>query len=122
MKFAQRTFLIAGIYGLVITLPLYFIFDQFSRDYPPPVGQPIFYFGLLGLIVAWQVAFLIISRDPVRHRPLMIAAMLEKFIFAVTALALFSAGQLPSPSAVTATIDLLLGVLFVVAYLRTPVR
>ena len=34
MKFAKRSFLVAGIYGLVLLLPQYFMEEKNSRDFP----------------------------------------------------------------------------------------
>ena len=64
MKFAKWTYLIAGIYGLLILLPQYFLEVQNGIDYPPPINHPEYYYGFIGIAVAWQIAFLIISRDP----------------------------------------------------------
>jgi len=40
MTFARRLFLIAGIYGLIVLLPLYFLEEKTGRDYPPPITHP----------------------------------------------------------------------------------
>jgi hypothetical protein len=37
MKFARRIFLIAGVYGLVVLLPMYFLEEKNGRDFPPPI-------------------------------------------------------------------------------------
>ena len=70
MIFARRVFLIAGIYGLLVLLPLYFMEARIGRDQPPAITHPEYFYGFLGVAVSWQVAFLVISRDPVRFRPL----------------------------------------------------
>lgn len=69
--------------------------------------------------LAWQVAFLIIGRDPVRFRPLMIAAMIEKFGYVSVLSALWARGALPFAQASVCGPDLLLGWLFVVAFVKT---
>ena len=81
MIFARRVFLIAGIYGLLVLLPLYFLEARIGRDQPPAITHPEYFYGFLGVAVSWQVAFLVISRDPVRFRPLMVPAVLEKATF-----------------------------------------
>ena len=43
MQFARRVFLLAGIYGLFVLLPQYFLEDRTGRDYPPPITHPDFY-------------------------------------------------------------------------------
>ena len=119
MIFARRTFLIAGIYGLLALLPMYFLEGRIGRDAPPPITHPEFFYGFLGVAVAWQVAFLVIARDPVRFRPLMLPAVLEKASFGLPAIALWLGGRLAAPMLAAGLIDLALGILFVVAFLRT---
>ena len=83
MRFAKVVFLVAGIYGLIVLLPLYFMEEQTGRDYPPPITHPEYYYGFTGVAVAWQLAFLVMSREPVRYRPLMIPAIVEKASFGI---------------------------------------
>ena len=46
MKFAKFAFWLAGIWGLVIIPPLYFMFDLIGRKDPPPITHPSFYYRL----------------------------------------------------------------------------
>lgn len=119
MIFAKRVFLIAGMYGLVVLLPQYFMEEKTGRDFPPPVTHPEYFYGFIGVAVAWQLVFLIISRDPVRYRPIMLAAIVEKASFGIAAFALYLAGRLGVRMLGAGIIDLVLGTLFAVAYLRT---
>jgi hypothetical protein len=122
MKFAKIVFWIAGLWGLLVFIPLYFMFDLISRKDPPPITHPGFYYGFVGLGLAWQVAFLFIATDPVRYRPLMIPSMLEKFSFGAAVVVLVLQARMHPSDMVFACTDLLLGVLFVIAYLKTPPR
>jgi hypothetical protein len=122
MKFAKIVFRIAGIWGLLIITPLYFIFDLIGKKDPPPITHPAFYYGFVGVALVWQVAFLIISANPVRFRPLMIAAILEKLAYSIPLLILISQKRTSPNDLAFAGIDLLLCFLFLVAYLRTPLR
>ena len=79
--FARRVFLGAGIYGLIVLLPQYFMEGRFSRDFPPALTHPEHFYGFLGVAVAWQCAFLLIARDVERFRPFMLPAMVEKVSF-----------------------------------------
>ena len=119
MKFAKIVFLVAGVYGLIVMLPLYFMEAQTGRDYPPPITHPEYYYGFIGLAVVWQIVFLIISRDPVRYRPLMIVAILEKACFAIPAVILLLQHRIPRLIFGFAMVDAFLGVLFLIAYLKT---
>jgi hypothetical protein len=120
MKFAKIVFRVAGIWGFLIITPLYFIFDVIGKKDPPPVTHPAFYYGFVGVALVWQFAFLIIASDPVRFRPLMIAAILEKLVYAIPLIILVSQKRMHPNDLVFAGIDLFLCVLFVMAYLRTP--
>jgi hypothetical protein len=122
MKFAKRLFLVAGVYGLLVLLPQYFLEAKTGRDFPPPVTHPEYYYGFIGVALAWQVLFLIISRDPVRYRAMMLASVLEKATFGVAAVILFLLGRVSSLMLGFGIIDLILGALFVVAYVKTQAR
>jgi hypothetical protein len=122
MRFARNVFYIAGIWGLLIVTPLYFMYDTIGREYPPPITHPDFYYGFIGVTLAWQVAFLIIGSDPVRFRLLMIAAVLEKFSYMATLSTLYVQGRLQFGQFAVVSPDAILGVLFAVAFLKTPVQ
>jgi hypothetical protein len=123
MRFPRVVFTIAGIWGVLIMTPLYFTFDAIGRAYPPPITHPDLYYGFVGVTLAWQVAFLVIASDPVRHRTFMLVAILEKFLYVGTMIALYLRGQLlPAQAAAIIVPDALLGVLFVVAFFNTRGR
>lgn len=116
MKFAKWVYLLAGIYGLLALLPQYFLEAKNGVDFPPPINHPEYYYGFIGVAVAWQIGFLIIAREPQRYRPLMIAAVIEKFSYGLATLALYRQGRLAGLILVTGLIDLTLGTLFAIAY------
>lgn len=125
MRFAQRVFLIAGLFGLLAILPMYFMEQRINIDYGPALTHPEFYYGFVGVVVAFQVAFLIIATDPQRYRPMMIAAMLEKFsfVFAIAGIYLGGRGEeMISTMPIAATFDGILGVLFIIAWVKTRER
>lgn len=119
MLFAKRLYLIAGIYGLIVLLPQYFLEEAQGRDFPPAITHPEYYYGFIGVALAWQLAFLVLARDPVRYRALMIPAIAEKVGFGLTAVVLFLNGRLSMQMLGAGLIDLLLGALFAVALVRT---
>ena len=122
MKLAKMIFLVAGIYGLVVLLPMYFLEAQTGRDYPPPITHPEYYYGFIGVGVAWQLAFLVISRDPVRYRPLMLPAIVEKASFGIAVAVLFLQHRVSGFILGGAMLDSVLGVLFIVAWVATSGR
>lgn len=119
MRFAKTVFTIAGIWGVLVLLPLYFLVDITGKPWPPPLDYPHFFYGFIGVALAWQLAFLIIGRNPERYRPMMIPAMLEKFGHVATVATLHARGAISFDAAMTASPDLLLGALFVIAFIKT---
>jgi hypothetical protein len=120
MRFSKVVFLIAGIYVLIVLLSQYFLESKIVRDSPPPITHPEFYYGFLGVALAWQVLFLVLARDPERYRPMMIPAILEKIGFPIAIVVLFLQNRVSRLMFAPAGIDLILGVLFVAAYVKTP--
>jgi hypothetical protein len=119
MRFAKVVYWVAGIWGVLVITPLYFMFDLIGRNDPPAITHPGFYYGFAGLALAWQIAFLAIARDPVRLRPMMIPSMVEKFSYGIAVLTLVMQRRMHKSDLVFAGTDLLLGVLFVAAYVGT---
>ena len=119
MRFAKNVFLIAGLWGVITLTPLYFAFDWIGQQDPPGITHPDFYFGFIGLALAWQAAFFVIATNPVRFRPIMLAAILEKFGYLLTIAALSAQGRLHGGQLAFAAPDLILGSLFIAAYLKT---
>ena len=119
MRFAKNVFRIAGVWGVAILTPMYFMFDWIGSQYPPAIGHPDFYYGFIGLALACQSVFLVIASDPVRYRPMMVAAILEKFVYVITLSALYAQGLLQAGQLAAAVPDFVLGTLFIAAFLRT---
>jgi len=116
ISFARRLFFWAAIYGIAVLAPQYLLEGELGRQYPPPVTHPELYYGFVGVALAWQLAFLVISRDVVKYRLLMLPAAVEKLVFPGAVYPLWAAGRAAPPSVFFASIDLVLGVLFVVAW------
>lgn len=119
VRFARRVFLFAGIYGLIVIVPLYFSESNIAKQFPPAITHPEYFYGFLGVTLSFQVLFIILSTDPVRYRPMMIPAMLEKFTYGAAAFILFTQQRIPRLVFGFATFDMILGLLFLLAYWRT---
>jgi len=119
IKFAKVVFWVAGIYGVIVITPLYFLFDRIGEVDPPLITHPAFYYGFVGVALAWQLAFLVIATDPVRFRLVMLPAIFEKVSAGGAIVVLVLQGRTDPTDLVFAIIDLLLGVLFVAAFLKT---
>jgi len=119
MKFAKTVFLIAGIWGILVITPLYFMFNVISRNDPPPITHPGFFYGFASAALAWQIAFVFIARDPVRFRPLMIPSIFEKMSYGLAVVILVLQGRMHRSDVVFGLVDLLLGAMFVLCYIKT---
>lgn len=122
MRFARIVFWIAGIWGLLVITPLYFMFDLIGRKDPPPITHPGFFYGFVGGALAWQIAFLFIAKDPVRYRPLIIPSIIEKISYGAAVVALVSQGRMRASDLTFGGTDLLFAILFAVAYFKTRIR
>ena len=109
MKFAKVVFWIAGGLGIPAAISMYFN------------PGPYYYYASIGPIIAWQFVFLLIGTNPARFRLIMLPAVLEKLIWLCTLVYFHLQGQLTAKE-LTANIAIhgTLGVLFAIAYARTP--
>jgi hypothetical protein len=119
MKFARIVFWIAAIWGVLILTPLYFMFDLIGRQDPPPITHPAFYYGFVSVGLAFQVVFIVIARDPVLLRPMMIPSVLEKLGYGATLIVLYLQNRLHAQDLALGGVDLLLGALFLAAFFKT---
>ena len=115
MRFGKIVFLVAGIWGILVLAPLYFLFDLIGRQDPPPITHPAFFYGFVGVALAWQLAFFIIATDPSRYRSIMIPSIFEKFSYGIAVVVLVFQQRMRATDLVFGGADLLLGFLFVVA-------
>ena len=78
--------------------------------------------GFVGVALVWQFAFIVIARDPVRFRLMMLPSVFVKFSYAAALIALYLQHRLHASDLTFGAVDLLLGFLFLVAFLRTPAQ
>ena len=119
MKFAKIVFWIAGIWGVLILTPLYFMYDLIGRQDPPPITHPGFYYGFVTVGLAFQIVFFVIARDPVRLRPIIIPSVIEKFAGGSSFVVLYLQHRSTPGDLAVGCIDLLFGILFLVAFFKT---
>jgi hypothetical protein len=93
------------------------MFNVIGREDPPATTHPGFYYGFISVGLAWQVAFLVIARDPVRFRLMMIPAVIEKFGYGASLMALHL--QAASVGLSVSGVDVLFGVLFLFAFFQS---
>ena len=122
MKFTRWVFNIAGAYGVISVAPLYFMEQAISRQNPPPITHPMFFYGFVGVTLAWQLLFFAIARQPMQLRSVIPFAVFEKLSFGIGAMVLHSQGRLDHGDLWFGGIDLALAVLFLVALQRIRVE
>jgi hypothetical protein len=122
MRFARAVFLIAGVYGLAVMVPLYFMEARIGREMPPAITHPEYFYGFAGVTLAWQLLFLVLSSDPLRYRPMMLPAIVEKVTYVVALAVLALQHRIPSIILIFGFLDGMLAVLFVSSYVVTRVR
>ena len=119
MRFARWVFAAAGVYGLIVLAPFLFL-ERTVAAPAPELAHPEYFYGFLFVGLAWQVLFLLIARDPGRLRPAMMVAVLEKLPFGVAVPVLWMQGRVQAPVVAFSSLDLVWGMLFAIAWLRTP--
>lgn len=116
----SKIFKFAFIYGLIALIPQYFMENKTGMDYPPPITHPEYFYGFIGVALAWQFVFLLISKDPKRYKPIILPALLEKFSFGIACIVLYLQARLNSLMLVAGIIDLILMILFFISYKKIP--
>jgi len=119
VKFAKVVFRVAGIYGLLILAPIYFMERKIGRDTPPAITHPEYFYGFLAAGLAWQVLFLVLSSDPVRYRAMILPSVLEKISYGIALIVLFSQHRLPLSVLAVGSVDWIFAFLFLAAYFTT---
>jgi hypothetical protein len=119
VKFARVVFIAAGVWGIAVLTPFYWLVDVTGRHYATPMEYPHFFYGFLDVAMAWQFAFLVIGTSPARYRPLMIPSMIEKFSYVVTLVWLYAGARISAQDLQAAVPDFILGILFITAFVKT---
>jgi hypothetical protein len=119
MKPAKWLFIIAGIFGLIVTIPLLFAEKTIEQMMPPAVNHPEFFYGFVVLNICWQILYLFLATDPVRYRPMMIPAFLAKGSGTVALTWLYLLGRVSSQWIAIGAVDGIFAVLFLVAFWAT---
>ncbi|UCG28470.1 MAG: hypothetical protein JSV24_03670 [Bacteroidales bacterium] len=114
MKRAKWIFLTAGIFGLILTIPLVFAEKVIS------VQEPEFYYGFVFLNICLQIIYVIISTSPIRYRPIMIPAFLAKATGSAALTLLYFIGRISFQWIIIGAVDGIFAVLFLIGYYSTP--
>ena len=69
--------------------------------------------------LAWQIVFLIIARDPLRFRPMMIPSVLEKASYGAALVVLLRQHRISVSSFELGMADVIFAVLFIISFVKT---
>jgi len=117
MKVVRIIFALAAAWGFLALIPGLFGEAGFNAAMPPAITHPEFYYGFYGVALVFQLIFVMIALDPLRYRPLIGIAILEKLAFFVPGMWLHSAGRLAEGGIYFgAMIDGVLALLFALAW------
>lgn len=119
MKIARWTFRTAGVFGLIVMVPMLFIEPLIEQIMPPAVAHPEFFYGFVILNICWQILYLFIAKDPIRFRPIMIPAFLAKASGPVALMWLYLQGRISSQWVTTSIMDGAFAILFLVSFWAT---
>jgi hypothetical protein len=122
IRAARRVFRIAGIYGLVVLLPMFFMEGRVAAAMPPAFTHPEYYYGFLGAAATMQLVYLTIATDPVRYTPLMPIAVLAKLNFVAAMAILFAIGRLAPVALGLPAVDLVIGLACAWCWMRLRPR
>lgn len=119
MTFAKWVFTIGGVWGVLVIGPLFFVEGLMADATGKPFSHPDIYYGFAASTFAWQLGYLVIGRNPAAYRPFMLLGALGKVIYFAATWTLFLQGRIVITVPVVASPDILLAVLFVVAWFKT---
>jgi hypothetical protein len=119
MRFAKTVFLIAGIYGVLILTPIYFMEARIGQETPPAITHPEYFYGFLGTALAWQFLFLVLSKDPLRYRAMILPSVLEKASYGIGLIILFVQHRLALSVLTIGSVDWIFAALFIAAHVKT---
>ena len=122
MKFAKYAFLISGIIGILVLVPQYFLIEKNGADFPPAITHSEYYYGFTGVALAFQIVFIIISTDPLRYRPLMLASVAEKLAWIIPVTVLYSQNRVSDNIFAAGLLDAAFGTLFLISWFLTRKR
>ncbi len=117
MRFARWVFRLAGLYGIVLLTPFYFLERQIGAA-TVPIAHPEYFYGFIGTALSAKILFLIVSTDPVRFRPAMVACMIEKLAFGIPVWIFWSMSRVGLDVVSLGTVDLIWAALFTIVYVR----
>jgi len=119
VRFAKIVFLIAGIYGFLVLTPIYFLENSIGRQTPPPITHPEYFYGFIGVSLAWQFVFLVISSDPEKYRAMVLPSIAEKTSYGIALVVLYFQQRIAASTLLVGSGDWVFAFLFLAVYFKT---
>lgn len=116
MKLAKWVFRTAGIFGLIVMVPLLFAMKLIDQIMPPAVNHPEFFYGFVILNICWQILYLFLSKDPIRFRPMMIPSFFAKASAPIALMWLYIQDRISNQWVAAAILDGVFAILFLVSF------
>lgn len=116
IKFASNFYKFSGIYGILVLFPQYFMETKNGIDFPPVINHPEYYYGFIGVALAWQILFFILATDPLKYRLMMLPTMLEKASWGFACIVLYLQNKLHFLMLIAGFIDLFLMIGFIISF------
>jgi hypothetical protein len=117
MRLARWVFRVAGIYGIVLLTPFYFLEKQIGAA-TVAIDHPEYFYGFVGTALSAQILFLTVSMDPLRFRPAMVACVIEKLAFGIPVWMLWSMSRVGMDVVSLGSVDLVWAALFTIVDFR----
>ena len=92
---------------------------RIGRESPPAITHPEYFYGFLGLGLSWQILFLVLSRDPLPYRAMILPSVLEKVSYGTALVILFAQHRLLLSVLTISSVDWIFAALFIAAYVAT---
>jgi hypothetical protein len=118
MRFAKAVFWLAGVSGVLLVAPAYFLERWAGEIDPPPVNHSVYFYGFVGIVLVFQLLYVLIATDPIRYRPVMLLGALGKSSFAIAVAVLYFTQGIVLIWIGLAAMDATLVVLFLIAFAR----
>lgn len=116
---ARIIFRIAGIWGVLVLTPMFFLLDFVNLQSPPAITHTEYYYGFAAIALVFQVVFFIISSDPARFRPMMIPSFFEKLSYTTIIALYYAQGRVDPRMLFFGVVDGIFGLLFFLAFFNT---
>jgi hypothetical protein len=119
---AKLIFRVAATWGILALTPILFFPNRIGNPVPRPLTEPEYFHGFLALSLLFAILFLVIASNPIRYRPMMPIAILQKLVYPLAIFGLLSTHRAPPTKSFYAGTEFLLALLFILALLKTPKR